>query len=170
MRIRFPLIRASFQLAVRTIIYQALGARQGLFETGHSGDVKNVFRWLEHTGELELEIEAPTEAAVFVDALAAFVELVGGSGIGAVKRTVELDADDGALLLADWLNELVYLLEVERFVPERISALELDRGKLRATIRGHEGDPPQLVKAVTLHRLDLREDEGTWHARVVLDV
>jgi len=141
------------------------------FQTEQSGDLEIVFRWLDHTGELELEIEAATETAVLVDALAAFAELVGeDDSVDSAKRTIELDAGDRELLLADWLNELVYLLEVERFVPERVTALELQGGKLRATIRGHEGEPRHLVKAVTLHRLELREQGGTWRGRVVLDV
>jgi protein archease len=129
-----------------------------------------VFRWREHTAELELEIEAATEAAVFAEALAAFAELVGVGSVDAASRTVELEAAERELLLADWLNELVYLLEVERFVPERIAALELDGGTLRATITGHEGEAQQLVKAVTLHDLRFAEQGGVWRARVVLDV
>jgi protein archease len=141
------------------------------FEKAQSGDLTGVYRWLEHTGELELEIEAATETAVLADALAAFAELVrDDDSIDSAKRTIELDAGDRELLLADWLNELIYLLEVERFVPERVTSLELEGDKLRATIRGHEGDPQHLVKAVTLHRLELREEGGTWYARAVLDV
>jgi SHS2 domain-containing protein len=130
-----------------------------------------VYRWIEHVGELELEVEAPTEPAVFSDALAAFAELVDGGGIDAARRQVELEADDPAGLLAEWLNELIYLAEVEKFVPERIAELDLAGCKLRATIRGHEGEPRHLVKAVTLHKLELREDDEVgWRARVVFDV
>jgi SHS2 domain-containing protein len=42
-----------------------------------------------------------------------------------VSRAVEVEADDGAMLLVEWLSELVYLCEVEQFVPRRISLLEL---------------------------------------------
>jgi SHS2 domain-containing protein len=130
-----------------------------------------VFRWIEHTAELELEIEAPSEAAVFAEALAAFAELVGDGSGRSRAREIEVEAGDRALLLVEWLNELVYLSEVERFVPERITSLELAEGKLRATVEGHRGKPRQLVKAVTLHRLELRQDDKVgWRARVVLDV
>jgi hypothetical protein len=39
-----------------------------------------VCRWVEHTGELELEIEAQTEEAVYREALAAMAELLGDDG------------------------------------------------------------------------------------------
>jgi SHS2 domain-containing protein len=130
-----------------------------------------VFRWVDHTSELELEIEAPSEEGVFAEALAALAELVGDGGGPPVTRKVEVAADDRALLLVEWLSELVYLSELEELVPERIAALELTEGRLRATVQGHRGRPRHLVKAVTLHRLELTGDDDTgWRARVVLDV
>jgi SHS2 domain-containing protein len=129
-----------------------------------------VFRWLEHTAELELEIEAPSETAVFEEALAAFAELVDGGNGGPVTREVQVEANDHALLLVEWLSELVYLSEVEQLVPERMIELELRDGGLRATVKGHRGTPRHLVKGITLHRLELRQDDDGWRARVVLDV
>jgi SHS2 domain-containing protein len=131
-----------------------------------------VYTWVEHTSELELAIEAPTEAAVFTDALAAFAELMRDDGsLDAERWEIELRADDRAALLAEWLEELVYLADVQQFVPEHLIDLQLDAGGLRATVRGHRGEPSALVKAVTRHRLSFEADrEGGWHARVVLDV
>jgi SHS2 domain-containing protein len=134
-------------------------------------NLKLLFRWVEHTAELELEIEAPSEEVVFAEALAAFAELVGEGSGRSVSRDLDVEADDRAMLLVEWLSELVYLCEVEQFVPERISSLELGDGGLRATVEGHRGRPRHLVKAVTLHRLELRPDDNVgWRARVVLDV
>jgi SHS2 domain-containing protein len=131
-----------------------------------------VYRWIEHTGELELLIEAPTEEAVFADALAAFAELVGDdSGPDSERREITLEGDDRDLLLADWLNELGYLADAEQFVPTHLSELELERGSLRATVNGHSGEPRPLVKAVSLHGLEYGYGLDTgWRARLVLDV
>lgn len=130
-----------------------------------------MFRWLEHTAELELEIEASSQEAVFGEALAAFAELVGNGSGSSTTRELEVEADEPALLLAEWLSELVYLADAEQFVPERIAALELGEDRLRATIEGHLGEPRPLVKAVTLHRLEFQPDDTVgWRARVVLDV
>jgi SHS2 domain-containing protein len=87
------------------------------------------------------------------------------------RREIELEGDDRGLLLADWLNELVHLVDAGQFVPERIGELELDRGRLRAIVRGHRGDPRPLVKAASLHGLEyVCEREGRWRAQRVLDV
>jgi SHS2 domain-containing protein len=128
-------------------------------------------RFVEHVGEVELELEAPTAAGIFEAALAAFADLVGMDSEGEpASHAVELAAHDRALLLIDWLSELIFLAEVTAFVPERVASLELDDNHLRATVEGHHDRPRHLVKAVTLNKLALEERGGVWHGRVVLDV
>lgn len=130
-------------------------------------------RFLEHVAEAELLLEAPTEDGLFVAALDAFRELVDGSRPPAgavVTHEVAVTGGERALLLADWLGELVFLAEVEEFVPDRVEELILDDYGLRATIAGHHGRPRHLVKAVTLAELELERRGRAWHAHVVLDV
>ena len=130
-----------------------------------------MYRWVEHTGELELHVEAESPTGVFSEALQAFAELVGDGPAGEPARyEIELEAADQATLLAEWLSELVYLAETQGLVPERVAGFDLLGARLRATVEGRLGQPPHLVKAVTYHGLELvREGEG-WRARVVLDV
>jgi SHS2 domain-containing protein len=129
-----------------------------------------VYEWVEHTSELELEIEAATEAAVFVEALEAFSELVADErSADSEQRELELHGDRESLLVA-WLDELAFLAETEGFVPERVTELDLGDRVLRASVSGHRGDPRHLVKAVTLHRLRFVPEGNSWRARVVLDV
>ena len=94
------------------------------------------YRFVEHTGEIEVELAAGSEADIFEAALAAFADLVdAGPGGAPVSHRVELTGADHGLLLVDWLNELVFLAEVAGFVPERIASFELTDGRLRATRR-----------------------------------
>jgi SHS2 domain-containing protein len=130
-----------------------------------------MYRWVEHTAEIELRIEAPTEEALLADALAAFEELVGGDEEGVPARhEIVLAARDPAARLVAWLEELVFLAETEDFVPERAAMLELRDRELRAEVEGRRGRPSHLVKAVTYHSLDVSRRDDGWHARVVLDV
>jgi SHS2 domain-containing protein len=130
-----------------------------------------VYRWVDHTSELELAVEAPSEADVFADALAAFRELVGDEADGAVeRREIMVASTDRATLLADFLGELVFLAETEDFIPERLAALALEPPNLRASVEGRGGEPRHLVKAVTYHGLEFANVDGGWRARVVLDV
>jgi SHS2 domain-containing protein len=133
--------------------------------------VTAVHRFGEHVGEVEIDLEAADEVGIFESALAAFAELVDADADGEPAREeIEIRGSDRALLLADWLSELVYLAEVNRFVPERVADCVLDRHRLRATVTGRRGHPRHLVKAVTLNGLALERKEGVWRGHVVLDV
>jgi SHS2 domain-containing protein len=129
-----------------------------------------VYRWVDHTADVELEIDANTEREVFADALRALAELLGAAGETAELRAIELRASDRPALLAAWLEELVFLAESEGFEPLELESLDLDGESLRATVRGRIGDPPPLVKAVTYHRLAFAPAGSGYSARVVLDV
>jgi SHS2 domain-containing protein len=128
------------------------------------------YGWGEHTGELELWVTAPSELAVFEEALRAVAELLGGEGGEGESRDVAVTAVDRARLLAAWLEELAFLAETEGFVPCAAEEVTLGPGGMRARIVGHHGAPPHLIKAVTLHRLAFERDDEGWRARVVLDV
>jgi SHS2 domain-containing protein len=131
----------------------------------------SVYRWVEHTGELELEIEAASEREIFEDGFAAMRELLAGEATEPLPPTrVTLEGSDHAALLAEWLTELAYLAERDRLVPRRLPRLELDECGLAAVVEGARGDPPQLVKAATYHRLALGRSGSGWRATVVLDV
>jgi SHS2 domain-containing protein len=128
------------------------------------------WRFGEHIGEMEVELDSASEVGIFEAALEAFAQLVAdGDGLAA-RREIVLEAGDRALQLVDWLGELVFLAEVERFVPQRVVAIEVSGNGVRATVEGHLGDPRHLVKAVTLNRLRFEQEGGVWRARVVLDV
>ncbi len=129
------------------------------------------YRWIEHTGELELELEAASERGVFEAAFEAMRELIGGDDAAArAELRVELAGGDRAALLADWLGELAFLAETRGLVPDRLAMLELGAEGMRAVVRGRQGAPPHLVKGATYHRLRFEQDGDRWRAGVVLDV
>ena len=132
------------------------------------------FRWVEHTAELGLEVEATTREALFAEGFAAMAELLAeGAEDGGepAAQAVTVAASDGATLLADWLAELAFLAETRGLVPERLEALALGDASLSAVVHGRIAHPDHLVKAVTYHRLALeRGSGGGWRGTVVFDV
>jgi SHS2 domain-containing protein len=157
-----------------------------------------VYRWVEHTAELELAIEAGSERQVLEEALVALGELLttppetqGGyptppetqgsyptppetqgsyPDSSPESRHVAVAASDRPALLAGWLEELVFLAESEGFVPTAVHSLELREDGLEASVTGVIDDPPPLVKAVTYHRLTFEATPEGFAGRVVLDV
>jgi SHS2 domain-containing protein len=138
-----------------------------------------MYRWVEHTSELELELGAETVAGVLAEALVAIAELLdpdGGGERGAAESVeVEVEAGDPAALLAAWVEELAYLAEDRSLIGTAIEEIAVDESRdgpraARARIRARRGDPRSLVKAVTYHRLRLERADRGWRGRVVLDV
>jgi SHS2 domain-containing protein len=130
-----------------------------------------VYRWQEHTGELELHIEAAAPADVFEEALRAIGELLADGEPGeASSRKVAVNAPDRPALLAAWIDELIFLAETEGLVPTRARELDLREQRLEAVVDGERGAPAHLVKGATYHRIAFDCREGGCQARVVLDV
>ena len=144
--------------------------------SAHERNAASMYRWIDHTAELELEVHAASEVDVLGEALAAMGELLGedegeGEGHGpAVPRRVVIHAGSRPVLFADWLAELAFLAETEGLVPERIAELKLDPERLEATVEGGLAEPRHLVKAVTYHRLEFGPNGDRWRATAVLDV
>jgi SHS2 domain-containing protein len=131
------------------------------------------YRWVDHTAEVELEIEAAGEREVLEEAVRALAELLGvGTADSTTERALTAHAPDRPALLAAWIEELTFLAESEGFVATRVLDLEIGAGGVRATVAGVLGEPPPLIKAVTYHRLEFAprvRGEG-YGARVILDV
>lgn len=128
-----------------------------------------MYRFVEHTAELEVELEAASAEGVLVEALRAFAELAGRAEGERVELPVDLTAGDLPALLATWLDELLFLSETEHVVPED-AEITVAGTRVTGVVHGRRGEPRPLVKAVTLHRLRFRPENGTWRGRVVLDV
>jgi SHS2 domain-containing protein len=135
-----------------------------------------MYRWVEHTSELELELKAASERELLSESLEALRELLdpepAGSGADAPpeRRSVKATAPDRPALLAAWLEELLFLAESSGFIPVLAEELSLDHQQLTATVAGRLGRPRPLVKAVTYHRLEFEPAERGYRGRVVFDV
>lgn len=132
------------------------------------------YRWIEHTAELELAIEAPSVEAVFTDALLALAELLTYDAPldrgDLVSVDVVLPGTALALLLADWLDELVFAAETDSLIPVAVDRIEVGEEGLRARVRAVRAAPRPLVKGVTHHRLALEPADAGFKATLVLDV
>jgi hypothetical protein len=70
-----------------------------------------------------------------MEALLALAELVGAGGGRHVCREVGISTGDRGMLLVEFLTEILFLVEVERFVPESVVSIELRGDRLLATER-----------------------------------
>ena len=109
------------------------------------------YRWIDHTAELELWLDCPTEAAVFEDALAALAELVGQGEAGdRVRFDVAIRAPDQAALLAAGSTSSCTSPRPRISSPSAVERLDARRRRARGDVCAVRGDPRHLVKGVDL--------------------
>lgn len=89
------------------------------------------------------------------------------------SRKVMVQAQDAEGLLFNWINELIYIFEVERLLFRSFSITEFTGQSLEATCWGERYDPSrhQLrtgVKSATYHMLKVDEEKN--RVQVIFDV
>jgi len=129
---------------------------------------------IDHTSEVRLRLRAASLGALLAEAGRALAELqLRGveRPVHAGFKRVQLAAPDRERLLVDWLNELIFLAETERWVA---TGFEIERVDARSIIvRAGGVEVPRargLVKAATLHGLRITDVDGALEGEVILDV
>jgi SHS2 domain-containing protein len=134
----------------------------------------------EHTGELEIELEAETLAELFAEAARALAEVIGGPpdpaappapGAAAGREAIRIEAPDRDALLVAWIDELIFLSERDKVIVTEVRIDTLSDRALDAEVATRAIEDVHLaVKAATFHGLAITERAGDLIARVVLDV
>lgn len=130
------------------------------------------YRELEHTADWELEVWAPDLGGLLEQAARGMYALMGvevARGPRA-RRRVEVAGADREDLLVAFLEELLYLAERDGLAFDRFH-LEIGGPRVVAELEGGRiGARTKEIKAVTYHRLEVRETEDGIATRVVFDV
>jgi len=129
---------------------------------------------VDHTSEVTIRMRAPTFGALVSEATRAFAEFVPQaiqSPAPGDSREFRVKGPDRAAGLVEWLNEMVYLCEVEQWLPVDAALLSMENGELQIRARGVAlAVPFVLVKAATLHGAEVRESPSGLEGEVTLDV
>jgi len=171
------------------------GGREGgrrLRECG-STERRGRFTIIDHTADIGIAVVAPDLAGLFEAAAFGLLALLGyrpgvqrdasdsqgiaetqpGQGFAGMFR-VELSASDHEALLVDWLNELLYLHDVEGRAPAHVKVESASGGRLSAVLSGRLERAPDLVprevKAATFHGLHIAEGADGFSATVIFDI
>ena len=91
-----------------------------------------------------------------------------------VYRDIELTASDEESLLVQWLNELIYLFDVENIIFKRFDIIKLGNTRLKARSYGEKVDSSKHklktgVKAATYHMLKVDRGDGC-KVQVLFDI
>ena len=135
------------------------------------------FEILDHTADIGLVIYGENLKALFENAGEAFFRLI--TDLRKVRRRIERRINIGGesldRLMVDWLSELLYLHDVENLLFQRFKVESVGKDGLKAIVKGEafrEGVHviKTEVKAVTYHRIEVRQENGRWRAQIILDL
>jgi SHS2 domain-containing protein len=140
-----------------------------------------MIRMLDHTADVGFEVaEAPSLETLFDETRQALLVTVFEQPpeTGEDENSVRLSAPDLETLLVRWINELVFLIQSDGFVPVGTNVrIREDEGSffLEARLAGALLDLEAYgwqgeIKSATFHGLDVTRGSEGWHAQVILDV
>jgi SHS2 domain-containing protein len=140
-----------------------------------------MIRMLDHTADVGFEVaEAPSLETLFDETRQALLVTVFEQPpeTGEEENSVRLSAPDLETLLVRWINELVFLIQSDGFVPVGTNVrIREDEGSffLEARLVGAPLDLEAYgwqgeIKSATFHGLDVTCGSEGWHAQVILDV
>jgi tRNA nucleotidyltransferase (CCA-adding enzyme) len=138
--------------------------------------MQNHWEHFEHGADIGVRGIGTTKAAAFEQAALALTAVITDPQCVAAVEAVHIrcEAPDDEMLLADWLNALVYEMAVRRMLFGRFQ-VELRGRHLDAQAAGEpvsvqRHHPAVEVKGATFTALRVAPVEGGWLAQTVVDV
>jgi SHS2 domain-containing protein len=153
------------------------------------------YQLLDHTADIGIAISGKSRKELFAQAAAAMLDLIigresksvsmspenGGSqpqetaGNAPQVRTIIAEGNDQEDLLINFLREVLYLLNGEKWVTMVCRPLTLTSQRIVAQLQGEPYNPQKHlikkeIKAVTYHGLSILKTINGWKAKVIFDV
>jgi len=134
---------------------------------------------IDHGGDMALKFSGSDMSALLSDAVKAFSEAVGAPDDNpGTFRSIRVEATDYEELAVMFLNELIFLLESQMFLASEASVdyreNEKQRLEAEAGLTGwvlNKGQEIRVIpKSATYHNLQVERQDGTWTAKVVMDL
>jgi len=138
--------------------------------------MKKEFEILNHTADIGIIAYGGNINEAFANAAKGMFSLI--TELEDVEETeyrdIELTAPDQESLLVEWLNELIYLFDVENMLFRRFDIIQLSNTHLKARSYGHKVDSSRHklkmgIKAVTYHMLKIDKSDGN-RVQVLFDI
>ena len=133
------------------------------------------YELIEHTADIGINAYGKTLREAFASAAYGMFSIIAEleSVREAEKRRVEVSADDIEGLLFEWLNSLLYYIDVEMLLFRRFDIIEFGDTRLVADCYGEKYNASRHriktgVKSATYHMLEV--DRQKNRVRVIFDI
>jgi SHS2 domain-containing protein len=130
-----------------------------------------------HTADLRLYGSGQTKAELFSNMLFGMSSIIKPQTAGQddelpSKEKIGIKSPDINALLVDFLNEVLYLSNVNKRVYRRVSFESFSDTNLKGEISGREiAGFDEDIKAVTYHELEIKQrPDGYYEATIIFDI
>jgi riboflavin kinase/FMN adenylyltransferase len=141
--------------------------------TGTSSLCPHRYEEVDHTADRAIRVWGKGLPDLFIGAARGMYHLMADlDGLVATDwREILLDASDQGALLVEWLNELLYLTEMEGLLFVDFQIESLTETSLIARVGGVPAEPTEAqIKAATFHDLVIVQEGTGWSSVVTFDV
>ncbi len=137
------------------------------------------FEIIEHTADVGIRAFGADLKTTFANSAKAMFSLITNlSDVReALNRDVAVTASDREMLLVEWLNELIYLFDVENVLFKRFAISTLTDTELKARCYGEKVDKARHelkigIKSATYHMLKVEKNPAGsgYRAQVLFDI
>ncbi len=133
------------------------------------------FKFLEHTADIKFQAFGKSAEEAFENSASALKESICGKiriKEGKEKK-IEIEGRDFESMLYMFLEEILYLLDAEDFLIEKVKEIKINGFKLKAVLTGDKASNYKFtnnVKAVTYNEMFVKHEKGKWIVQIVIDV
>ncbi len=137
------------------------------------------YKFFDHTADIGVEVTGRTRKELFVNAAAALFDVMIENKVGEVlekqQKKITVEGSDVADLLINFLRELLYLFNGEKFITDRCGIIQFSNKELQARLTGELFNKTKHlikteIKAVTYSGLTVKRAKSGWKARIIFDV
>lgn len=132
------------------------------------------YKSLPHTADLRIKVFGKTKKELFANALRGMFEAIEPAykkDAVEIRRSVQINSKDLDALIIDFLNEVLYLSDINNEAYDKIAIERLSDQEIKAIIFGKRVTGfREEIKAVTYHGAHLRKVKGRWEVEIIFDI
>jgi SHS2 domain-containing protein len=137
------------------------------------------YKFFDHTADIGVEVTGRTRKELFVNAAEALFDVMIENKAGRVaakqQKKITVEGTDAADLLINFLRELLYLFNGEKFITDCCEIIEFSNKNIQARLTGESFNSKKHlikteIKAVTYSGAKVERRNDGWKARIIFDV
>jgi len=137
------------------------------------------YKFFDHTADIGVEVYGRTRKELFMNTAGALFDVMiehkAGRATAKRQKKITVEGTDVADLLINYLRELLYLFNGEKFITGSCEIIKFSNKELTARLTGELFNSKKHVikteiKAVTYSGAQVEKFKAGWRARIIFDV